>query len=94
MPAAKTQKGRKIGRNKDWCKAYRNANRRERGKARRLLRHFERYGYASAAAVHCYNGLPMLGKPKGILTVTLTKAVGKRIPPAQKMPPVRPKART
>lgn len=89
MAAGKTQKGRKIGRNKDWCKAYRNRNQRERNKAKRLLKHFKRYGNASACAVHCYNNLPMLFKPGHMREVTLTKAMGKRIAPKDKMPPVR-----
>lgn len=72
MAASKTQKGRKIGRNKAWCKTYRNSNQRERNKARKLLKHFERYGAASASAVHCFNNLPGFVKPAGMLTVTLT----------------------
>lgn len=89
MAAGKTQKGRKIGRNKDSCKAYRNSGRRERNKARRLLKHFKRYGTASASAVHCFNNLPMTAKPANERSVTLTAPVGKRIAPKDKMPPVR-----
>lgn len=89
MAASKTQKGRKIGRNKDWCKAYRNSGRRERNKATRLLKHFKRYGTASASAVHCYNNLPLLFRATYLREVTLTKPVGKRIAAKDKMPPVR-----
>lgn len=89
MAASKTQKGRKIGRNKDWCKAYRNRNQRERNKVKKLLRHFKRYGTASAPAVHCFNELPMNMKPAEWRSVTLMKPVGKHIAPKEKMPPVR-----
>lgn len=51
------QKGRKIGRNADWCKAYKGRNQRERNKAKKLLRHIDRYGATDHMAVHCYNNL-------------------------------------
>ncbi len=86
---AEKQKSRKIGRNAKMCLAYKNSGRRERNKARRLLRHFKRYGQASACAVHCYNNLPMLAKPASQRTVSLEPAKGKGIAPREKMPPVR-----
>lgn len=35
------KKGRKIGRNKETCKAYRSAQRRERNKLRIMLKHLK-----------------------------------------------------
>lgn len=75
---AEGQKGRKIGRNAKWCQNYRLRQQGERNKAKKLLRHFKRYGYANASAVHCYNNLPMLVKPAGLLTVTLTPSKAKQ----------------
>lgn len=40
---AEGKKGRKVGRNKARCAAYRSAQRREFNKARRLLRHLHRH---------------------------------------------------
>jgi hypothetical protein len=37
--AAKTAKGRKIGSNKDFCKAYKSFGTREKNKRRKLRRH-------------------------------------------------------
>lgn len=71
-----SKKSQKFDRNRKWCQAYRNRNQRERNKAIRLLRHFKRFGYASACAVHCYNQLPMLVKPAGMRSVTLDKRKG------------------
>lgn len=72
---------RKFDRNSKWCEAYRNRNQRERNKAKRLLKHFARYGFASASAVHCYNNLPMLVKPAAVRVVAHEKPKGKRLAP-------------
>jgi hypothetical protein len=42
MPAKSSQKGRKIGRNKQKCEAYRKAGTREKNKARRIAREANR----------------------------------------------------
>lgn len=44
--AAKSAKGRKIGRNKDACKRYRLEQRRERNKLRKLAKHMRGLGKA------------------------------------------------
>jgi hypothetical protein len=64
-------KSRKLNRNTKWCEAYRNRSQREKNKAKRLLRHFKRFGYANASAVHCYNNLPVNTKPADLRTVPL-----------------------
>ncbi len=92
MAAAKTQKGRKIGRNLKWCQAYRSRGQREQNKIAKLLQHLGRYGMTDHMAVHFYNNLPMRGKPKDRLTIAPIPTLCKRIPPAQAMPPVRAKA--
>lgn len=69
--AGKGSGTKKYDRNRPWCQSYRNRQQRERNKALRLLRHFRRYGYANAAAVHCYNNLPLSVRPKDVLSVTL-----------------------
>lgn len=84
---AEKGKGRKIGRNADWCKAYRASSRRERNKAKKLLRHIGRYGATDHCAVHCYNNLLMTVKPKDRLTITPVKTKCKRIKPASPHPP-------
>jgi hypothetical protein len=85
MPAAKSQKGRKIGRNKKWCEAYKNRGQRGINKVAPLLRHIKRYGTTDHTAVHCYNNLSARGKPPDLLTVTPVKSAHKRIPPARPM---------
>ena len=40
-PQAGRKKGRKIGRNKVKCEAYRKAGRRERNKARKIRKHLK-----------------------------------------------------
>lgn len=41
--AKKSQKGRKIGRNKKWCEAYRARDQRGINKAIKLARHLRRF---------------------------------------------------
>lgn len=43
MGAKSSAKGRKIGRNKKWCQAYRASGQRERNKAIRLQKHLARF---------------------------------------------------
>lgn len=82
MAAKKTSKGRKIGRNKKWCEAYRNRHQRERNKVKKLLRHIRRYGTTDHMAVHTYNNLPVIdGKPYELLSITPTKSRHKRKAP-------------
>jgi hypothetical protein len=71
MAKAVGGKNRKYGRNSNWCTAYKNRNQREINKAKKLLKHFKRYGFASASAVHSYNGLPMNVKPPEMREVSL-----------------------
>ena len=48
--AKKTGKGRKIGRNKRWCEAYRLRGQREKNKAVRLHKHLRRLPDDAVAA--------------------------------------------
>jgi hypothetical protein len=43
-------KGKKIGRNKDWCAAYRMRGTRERNKRLKLARHLRRHPNDKQAA--------------------------------------------
>lgn len=47
--AKNSNKGRKIGRMKDWCKAYRASKRREHNKITRLTKHLIRHPEDSTA---------------------------------------------
>jgi hypothetical protein len=86
---AESNKGRKVGRNAAWCKAYRGRGQRERNKALKLLRHFKRHGFVDAGAVACYNALPVLAKPTGSRAILMSAPTKhKCIPPASPMPPV------
>lgn len=42
MAGKQGKSSRKIGRNKDWCKAYANRNQREKNKIKKLNKHLER----------------------------------------------------
>jgi hypothetical protein len=87
-----SKKSRKHDRNTKWCEAYRNRGQREINKVRKLLRHIRRYGSTDHVAVHCYNNLPMRGKPTTLLTITPIRTAHRRIPPAHPMNPKREKA--
>jgi hypothetical protein len=54
--ASKTGKSKKMGRNKIVCAAYRNSNRREKNKARRVRRHLLRFP-GDLVAKGCLEGL-------------------------------------
>lgn len=80
---------KKIGRNADWCKAYRMSGTREKNQLRRLLRHTRRYGTTDHMAVHFFNNAPqrvILGLP----ALTPTKSLAKRIAPKVAMDRTRP----
>lgn len=66
---AEGKKGRKVGRNKERCKAYRTSQRREFNKARRLIKHLR---------VHRNNesGWAALEKLDGILYGAQRSALG------------------
>lgn len=51
------RKGRKIGRNKAWCNAYRLSERRSRNKALKIARHL-RHHPNNRTAVHAFGQLP------------------------------------
>lgn len=42
MAAAKSAKGRKVDRNRPWCKAYKLRGQREKNKVKRLVKHLAR----------------------------------------------------
>lgn len=46
------KKQRKFGRNKMDCLAYRNENRREKSRVRRIKRHLKRFPMDAAAVAH------------------------------------------
>jgi hypothetical protein len=50
------KKNRKWNRNKLFCQAYRNENRREKNKARKLLRHLRKHSNDNVA-VGCFDKL-------------------------------------
>lgn len=49
MPASKSQKGRKIGRNKAKCEAYRRDERQAKNAAVKQERHAKRYTKSTVA---------------------------------------------
>lgn len=48
MPAKSSKKGRKIGRNEKWCKAYRSRAQRERNKIVKMERHLSTHANDNA----------------------------------------------
>ena len=50
--AKKTKKHRKHDRNKDFCKAYRNENKREKNKIVKIKRHMKRFPNDTAVMAH------------------------------------------
>jgi hypothetical protein len=47
-----SKKNRKYGRNKKQCEVYRNENKREKNKVKRLLRHLKKYPSDVATISH------------------------------------------
>lgn len=70
-------KSKKHGRNANWCKAYKLSGRREKNKAKRLLKHIDRYGTADHCAVHRFNNLSLLDRPPEA-KANITPTRGKR----------------
>lgn len=60
--AKKTKKNRKHGRNALFCKSYRNSNRREKNKAKKLARHLAVYANDNCAKVSLGNCRVILGQ--------------------------------
>jgi hypothetical protein len=54
--AKKTKKNRKHGRNAAFCLAYKNSNRREKNKVKKLTRHLVAFAN-DRCAVHCLANL-------------------------------------
>ena len=51
-PKKSRAKGRKIGRNKAFCEAYRRTGEHEKSHAKRILKHLKRYGGGDLIAKH------------------------------------------
>lgn len=60
--AKKSKKLRKVGRNATYCLIYKNTNRREKNKVKKLVKHLARFGNDNCAKV-------ALGNTKVILWV-------------------------
>lgn len=95
MAAKNSQKGRKINRNQKWCEGYTRAEKQILSHIRRAWKHVCRYGATDHVAVHYLNNSNVLIKRRLKIpeSVAPLKSECKRIAPAQKMPPVRAKAR-
>ena len=59
--AKKTKKQRKFGRNSVWCAAYKNTNRREKNKMKKLVKHLARFGNDNCAKVALGNTKTAIG---------------------------------
>jgi hypothetical protein len=59
--AKKSKKLRKVGRNANYCLAYKNSNRREKNKIKKLLKHLSRFGNDNCAKVSLGNTKVLLG---------------------------------
>lgn len=58
MSGAKdSKKQRKVGRNATFCKFYKNTNRREKNKIKKLIKHLATFGENDRCAVHCLANL-------------------------------------
>ena len=74
MSAKKSQKGRKIGRNKDWCKSYMLAGKADISHVRRAYAHLMRYGLTDHKTAHWYNNTSPLAKQRAKLPMSVTPA--------------------
>ena len=62
MSGAKdSKKHRKVGRNADYCKAYKNSNRREKNKLKKLVKHLSRFANDNCAKVAVGNTKAAIG---------------------------------
>jgi hypothetical protein len=59
--AKKSKKLRKVGHNANSCLAYKNSNRREKNKVKKLLKHLSRFGNDNCAKVSLGNTKVLLG---------------------------------
>jgi hypothetical protein len=62
MSGAKdSKKHRKVGRNADYCKYYKNTNRREKNKLKKLAKHLARFSDDNCAKVAVGNTKAAIG---------------------------------
>jgi hypothetical protein len=59
--AKKSKKQRKFGRNANFCLVYKNTNRREKNKVKKLVRHLAKFGNDNCAKVALGNTKVILG---------------------------------
>jgi hypothetical protein len=59
--AKKSKKLRKCGRNAAYCLAYKNSNRREKNKVKKLLKHLAKFSNDNCAKVSLGNTKVLLG---------------------------------
>ena len=59
--AKKSKKNRKVGRNSNYCLVYKNTNRREKNKVKKLMKHLAKFTNDNCAKVALGNTKVVLG---------------------------------